>query len=129
VAQRGVEGVGTAGEPGTLLLHVVGDVGDEDLPGEGAAHGLFDPPDGVGRELVAARGVEEVDGAQEADGPLLHEVVEGEAALLVAPGHGDNEALIGGDEGGAGRVTGAEGVLVEGPGDQGGAQARAGVVV
>ena len=129
VAQRGVEGVGLAGEAGALLLHVVGDVGDEDLPGEGAAHGLLDPPDGVGGKLVAARGVEEVDGAQEADGPLLHEVVEGEATLLVAPGDGDDEALIGGDEGGAGRVTGAEGVLVEGPGGQGGKHACAGVVV
>jgi len=129
MAQGGVQGVGLAGEAGTLHLHVVGDVGDENLPGEGAPKGLFDPPDGVGGELVAARGVEEVNGAQEADGALLHEVVEGEAALLVAPGDGDDEALIGGGEGGAGRVTGAEGVLVEGPGDQGGAQARAGVVV
>ena len=47
--------------------------------------------------------------------------------MLVAPGDGDDEALIGGDEGGAGRVTGAEGLLVEGPGDQLGEDARAGV--
>ncbi len=47
MAQCGVEGVGTAGEAGTLHLHVVGDVGEGDLPGEGTAEGLLDPPDGV----------------------------------------------------------------------------------
>ncbi len=127
MAQFGVEGVGTAGEAGALHLHVVGDVGEGDLPGEGAAEGLLDPPHGVGGELVAARGVEEVDGAQEADGALLHEVVEGEAAVLVAPGEGDDETPVGSDEGGAGRGAGAEGVLVEGPGGQVGEHARAGV--
>ena len=121
MAQFSVEGMGTAGEAGALHLHVIGDVGDEDLPGEGAAHGLFDPPDGVGGELVTARGVEE------ADGPLLHEVVEGEATVLVAAGDGDDESPVGGDEGGAGRVADAEGVLVEGPGGQVGEEARAGV--
>jgi len=129
MAQCGVEGVGTAGEAGALHLHVVGDVGEGDLLGEGTAEGLLDPPHGVGGELVAARGVEEVDGAQEADGPLLHEVVEGEATVLVAAGDGDDEAPVGGDEGGAGRVAGAEGVLVERPGGQVGEEARAGVVV
>ncbi len=83
--------------------------------------------DPVGGELGAARGVEEVDGAQEADGALLHEVVEGEAAVPVVPGDGDDEAPVGGDEGGAGRVAGAEGLLVEGPGGQVGEDARAGV--
>jgi len=127
MAQCGVEGVGTTGEAGALHLHVIGDVGEGDLLGEGAAEGLLDPPDGVGGELVAARGVEEVDGAQEADGALLHEVVEGEAAVPVAPGDGDDEAPVGGDEGGAGRGADAEGVLVEGPGGQVGEHARAGV--
>jgi len=127
MAQFGVEGVGTAGEAGALHLHVIGDVGEGDLLGEGAAEGLLDPPDGVGGELVAARGVEEVDGAQEADGALLHEVVEGEATVLVAAGDGDDESPVGGDEGGAGRVADAEGVLVEGPGGQVGEEARAGV--
>jgi len=127
MAQLGVEGMGTAGEAGALHLHVVGDVGEGDLLGEGAAEGLRDPPDGVGGELVAARGVEEVDGAQEADGALLHEVVEGEAAVPVAPGKDDDEAPVGGDEGGAGHVAGAEGLLVERPGGQLGEHARAGV--
>jgi len=127
MAQFGVEGVGTAGEAGALHLHVIGDVGEGDLLGEGAAEGLLDPPHSVGRELVAARGVEEIDSAQEADGALLHKVVEGEATVLVAAGDGDDEAPVGGDEGGAGRVAGAEGVLVEGPGGQVDEHARAGV--
>ncbi len=127
MAQGGVEGVGLAGEAGALHLHIIGDVGEGDLLGEGTTEGLLDPPDGVGGELVAARGVEEVDGAQKADGALLHEVVEGEAAVLVAPGEGDDEAPVGGDEGGAGRVAGAEGLLVEGPGGQVSEEARAGV--
>jgi len=122
-----VEGVGLAGEAGALHLHVVGDVGEGDLPGESAAERLLDPPDGVGGELVATRGIEQVDGAQEADGAFLHEVVEGEAAVLVTGGDGDDEAAVGGDEGGAGGGAGAEGVLVEGPGGEGGEHARAGV--
>jgi len=127
MAQFGVEGVGTAGEAGALHLHVIGDVGEGDLLGEGTTEGLLDPPHGVGGELVATGGVEEIDGAQEADGALLHEVVEGEAAVPVAPGEGDDEAPVGGDEGGAGRGAGAQGVLVEGPGGQVGEHARAGV--
>jgi len=127
VAQRGVESVGLAGEAGALHLHVVGDVGEGDLPGEGVPEGLFDPPHGVGGELIAARGVEEVDGVQEANHALLREVVEEEAALLVAGGDGVDKATVGGDEGGAGGVAGAEGVLVEGPGGQPGKQARTGI--
>ncbi len=127
MAQLRMEGVGTAGEAGALLLHVVGDVGEGDLDGQGAAERLLDPPDGVGGELVAARGVEQVDGAQEADGALLHEVVEREATVLVAPGEGDDKAAVGGDEGSAGRVAGDESVLVEGPGGQVGEHPRAGV--
>jgi len=83
MAQRAVEGVGEAGQAGALLLHVAGDVGEGDLRVQGAANALLDPPDSVGGELVAARGVEQIDGAQEAALPLLHEVVEGKAALLV----------------------------------------------
>jgi len=97
MAQGGVEGVGLAGEVGALHLHVVGDVGEGDLRGHGAADALFDPPDGVGGELGAAGGVEQIDGAQEADRPFLHKVVEGEAVVLVAPGDGDDEAVVGGD--------------------------------
>ncbi len=47
--------------------------------------------------------------------------------MLVAPGDGDDEVPVGGDEGGAGRVAVAEGLLVEGPGDESGEHARAGV--
>jgi len=39
--------------------------------------------------------------------------------VLVAPGDGDDEAVVGGDEGGAGGGAGAEGVLVEGPAVEG----------
>jgi len=119
--------MGLAGEVGALLLHVLGDVGEGNLRGQGAADRLLNPPDGVGGELVATRGIEQVDGAQEADGAFLHEVVEGEAAVLVTGGDGDDEAAVGGDEGGAGLGGGAEGVLVEGPGGQPGEQAGTGV--
>jgi len=122
-----VERVGQAREAGALLLHVVGDVGEGDLLSEGAADRLLDPPDGVGGELVAAGGVEQVNGAQEADRALLHEVVEEEAAVLVTGGDGVDEAMVGGGEGRAGGVTGAEGVLVEGPGGQVGEHTRAGI--
>jgi hypothetical protein len=127
MAQGGVQGVGLAGEAGALILDIEGNVGEGDLDGQGAAERLLNPPDGVGGELVATRGIEEVDGAQEADGAFLHEVVEGEAAVLVPGGDGDDEAAVGGDEGGAGLGGGAEGVLVEGPGGEGGEQAGAGV--
>jgi len=63
--------------------------------------------------------------------PLLHEVVEGEAAVLVARGNGDDEAVVGGDEGGAAGTAGGaagtaggEGVLVEGPAVEGAGHGR-----
>jgi len=127
MAQGGVEGMGLAGEVGALLLHVLGDVGEGNLRSQGAADRLLDPPDGVGRELVAAGGVEQVDGAQEADRPLLHEVVEEEATVLVTGGDGADEATVGGDEGGDEGGAGTEGVLVEGPGGEVGEQAGAGI--
>jgi len=124
MAEGGVQGVGLAGEAGAVLLHVAGDVGEGDLRGQGAADGLLDPPDGVGAEAIAARGIEQVDGAQEADGALLHEVVEGEATMLVAQGDGVDEAAIRGDEGDAGGVAGGEGILVEEPAVQGARHGR-----
>ncbi len=126
MAQGAVEGVGLAGEAGTVVLDVAGDVGEGNLARESAADRLLDPPDGVGGEPRAAVGIEEVDGAQETNGSLLHEVVEGKAALLIAGGDGADEAVIGGDEGDAGGGAGAEGVLVEGPGGQSGEDVRAG---
>ncbi len=129
MAESGVKGVGLAGEAGAVVLHVEGDVGERDLGGQGAAEGLRCTPGGVGGKASAAVGVEEVDGAQEAEGAFLHEVVEGEATVLVAPGEGDHQALIGGGEGGAGSGAGSEGVLVEGPGGQGGEHAPTGIRV
>jgi len=127
MAQRAMEGVGLAGEAGAVLLHVAEDVGEGDLRGQGAADAVLDPPDGIGGELVTAGGVEQVDGAQEATGGLLHEVVEEEAAALVAGGDGVDEATVGGDEGGTGLGSGAKDLLVERPGVQGGEQAGAGI--
>ena len=69
MAQRGVEGVGLAGEAGTVVLDVAGDMGEGDLARESAADRLLDPPDGVGGEARAAGGVEQIDGAQETDVP------------------------------------------------------------
>jgi len=47
--------------------------------------------------------------------------------VLVAGGDGMDKAAVGGDEGGAGGVAGAEGVLVEGLGGEVGEQAGAGI--
>ena len=49
--------------------------------------------------------------------------------MVVAPGEGDHQAVVGGGEGGAGGGAGGEGVLVEGPGDQGSEDALAGIRV
>jgi len=48
--------------------------------------------------------------------------------VLVTHRNGDDEATVGGDEGGAGRVAGDEGLLVEGDGEPG-EHARAGVLI
>src|SRR3954447_13282006 len=51
----------------------------DDRVGERAA----DPPDGVRRELQAAAMVELLDGADQADGPLLHEIVVGSSTPAI----------------------------------------------
>jgi len=48
--------------------------------------------------------------------------------VLVARGNGDDEAVVGGDEGGAGSGAGAEGVLIEGPAVEGAGHGRRVVV-
>ena len=63
----------------------------------GALQGLADPPRGVGGEPETALPVELVDGAHQAERPLLDEVAEVDAAVLVAPGPVDHQAQVGRD--------------------------------
>jgi hypothetical protein len=56
-----------------------------------------DPPQGVGGELQAAAMVEPLDGQQEADGALLHEVLERDAATAVTRGERADQAQVADD--------------------------------
>ena len=64
------------------------------LVGEGAGHRLADPPRRVGREAVAAAPVELLDRADQAELPLLHEVVHVEPLAHEAAGVGDHLAGV-----------------------------------
>ena len=64
------------------------------LVGEGAGHGLADPPGRVRRELVAAGVVELLDRPDQAEVALLDEVEHGQAAADVPLGDGDDEAQV-----------------------------------
>src|SRR4051794_39452063 len=59
-----------------------------------ALHGLADPPGRVRRELVAAAPIELLDGAVQAERPLLDQVEERHAEAAVALGDGDDEAEV-----------------------------------
>src|SRR5205085_8809418 len=59
-----------------------------------ALHRLADPPGRVRRELVAATPVELLDGAVEAERPLLDQVEEGHAEAAVPLGDRDDEAQV-----------------------------------
>src|SRR5699024_11591362 len=60
----------------------------------GAGHRLPDPPGGVGGELVALRIAELLDGADEAEVPLLNEVDEEHPAPGVPLGEGHHEPQV-----------------------------------
>src|SRR5919198_945192 len=67
-----------------LLDHMDRDPDRAALVGDGARHGLPDPPRRVGGELVPAPVVELLDRADEAERALLDEVQEGETTAEVA---------------------------------------------
>ena len=65
------------------------------LIGDRAGDGLSYPPGGVGGKLVSASVFKLLDGLHEAHIPFLDEVEEGEAAVGVLFGNGDDEAKVG----------------------------------
>ncbi len=81
----------------SLLRHLHGDADGVAVLLDGPLQGLADPPRGVGRESETALPVELVDGAHEPEGPLLDEVAEVDAPVLVATRPVDDEAQVGGD--------------------------------
>src|SRR5918996_3158150 len=78
-----------------LLHHVHRDADRARLVGDGAGHGLADPPGRVGRELVAAPIVELLDGTDQPEGSLLDQIEEGKPAAEVALGDRDHESQVG----------------------------------
>src|SRR6056297_422738 len=68
------------------------------LEGDRPRDGLLDPPDGVGRELVAAPIVELLDGADQSAVALLDQIDEREALPAVALGASDHEPEVVRDE-------------------------------
>jgi len=82
--------------------------------------GLADPPRRVRRELEALGVVELVDGAHEAQVPLLDEVQEREPSVAVALGDGDHESQVGLDQDILGLLAPADQapLATEGPGGQ-----------
>ena len=91
----------------TALEQVHRDADGLALVGDGARHGLADPPRGVRREAVAAAPVELLDGADEAELPLLHEVVHVEPLADEAARVGHHQAEVGAHE----LVLGARGLV------------------
>jgi hypothetical protein len=82
------------GDPVQFLDHVDGDADRPRLVGDGAGHGLADPPRRVGRELVALAVVELLDRADQAERSLLDEVEEGETSAEVALRDRHDEAQV-----------------------------------
>ena len=77
--------------------HVHRDADGARLIGDGAGDGLANPPGGVGGKLVAAAVFEFLDRLHQAHVAFLDEVEEGEAAVGVFLGDGNDEAQVGFD--------------------------------
>ena len=84
------------------LDHVHRDADGAGLVGDGAGDGLANPPGGVGGELVAAAVFELLDRLHQAHVAFLDQVEEGQAAVGVFLGDGDDEAQVGLDHFGLG---------------------------
>ena len=61
---------------------------------DGSLEGLADPPGGIGGELEALLPVELLDGAEEPEAPLLDEVDQLDASILVAPGPVQDQSQV-----------------------------------
>src|SRR5205807_10364111 len=97
---------GLTGEPGVQLAFDLADLdlalGDvhwqPDRPAvvlQAALHRLADPERAVGRELEAATPVELLDGADQAEHSLLHQILHRQAVALVAPRLRDDQPQVG----------------------------------
>ncbi len=64
----------------------------------GAGHRLANPPEGVGAELEAFGGIKFVDGPQQAQVAFLNEIVQRQAAPLIASGKAHNQFQVGLDK-------------------------------
>ena len=95
-----------------LIVDVNGQPNGSTLIGNGTHDGLLDPPRCVGGEAEAPFGVELLAGPGEAEGALLAQILEVEAAVLVALGDADDEAEVGLREGRLG-AEGAADLLLE----------------
>ena len=95
--------------------HVDGKPDGPALVAEAPGDGLADPPRGIGGELEALAPVELLDGPDEAQVALLHQIEEVEAAARVALGDGDDQAQVAADELGLGLVGVVDGPVQLGP--------------
>ncbi len=77
------------------LDHVHRDTDGARLIGDGAGNGLPNPPSGVGREFIAAAVFKFFHGLHEAHVAFLNEVEEGESAVGVFFGDGNDETEVG----------------------------------
>ncbi|MNL07091.1 hypothetical protein D3C87_1277510 [compost metagenome] len=77
------EGPGDAFHPLNLFMEVNRDTDGPGFVGDIAANLLSDPPRGVGREAKAAAPVVAVDGFEQADVPLLRQVVQWLSAVKI----------------------------------------------
>ena len=77
------------------LDHVHRDADGAGLVGDGPGNGLADPPGGVGGELVAPAVLELFHRPHQADVAFLDQVQEGQAAVGVFLGDGDDQAQVG----------------------------------
>ena len=82
--------------------HVHRDADGAGLVGNGAGDGLADPPGGVGGKFIAAAVLEFFDGFHQAHVAFLDEIKEGQAAVGVFFGDGNDEAKVGFDHFGFG---------------------------
>ena len=91
--------------------HVHRDADGARLVGNGAGDRLANPPDGVGRKLIAAAIFEFLDAFHQADVAFLDQVEERLAAVGVFLGDGNDQAQIGFRHLGLGLVRAVGGAL------------------
>jgi len=89
--QKGVLG---PAQPPQSLVHGLRQTDGAALVDQGPADGFTDPPEGIGREAVAAARIKTVDGAHQAEVALLHQVGELELAVGIATGDRQHQPQV-----------------------------------